>query len=326
MILLKRVLYLTVLSGTVVFAADTVGTTRIAQWKDDKACAFILMFDDNLNTHVKNVLPELQKRGFTGSFYTNPGSGHYGSNRDVWEKTLPEQGFELGNHTFTHKGGATKADVVEEITTSNEVIRVHTPHNPWPRLVSFAKPGGLKQERWPLTKEDYHEVLSEHHLILRPTFSGRGAQIAFKTGEQMLAHVDKAVKNEGLECIIFHGVGGDWISFPLDEFILFLDGLKEREESVWVTQHMAAYKYEKERDAASIQIVKTSSHQISLQLMSDVDPELYDQKLTLKTAVPTTWKTGIVRQGTDVTEVTVQNGVVLYDALPGKEPITITKQ
>lgn len=323
---LKCVVRLAVLSGTVLNAADPVGTTRVAKWKDDKACAFILMFDDGVNSQVKNVLPELQKRGVTAAFYPNPGSGHYGANRQTWEKILPGQGFELGNHTLTHKGGATQADVVNEITGSNEVIRAHTPDAPWPRLISFAKPGGLKKERWPLTKEETDEVLAEHHLIQRPSFSGRGAQIAFKTGDQMLAHVDKAVKAEAMECIIFHGVGGDWISFPLNEFILFLDGLEAREASVWITRHMDAYKYEKQRDAASIQIVKTSPHQISLQVTSDLDPELYDQKLTLKTAVPAGWETGVVRQGADVTEVRVHNGVVLYDALPGKDPITITKR
>ncbi|MDA3800055.1 MAG: polysaccharide deacetylase family protein [Kiritimatiellae bacterium] len=320
----KCVSSLVFISGTMLFAADEPGTTSVAKWKDDKACAFILMFDDSLNSHVKNVLPELQKRGFTGSFYTTPGGSQYNSNRQSWETKIPEAGFELANHTFTHKGGTSKAEVVEEITSSNEVIHKNTPNLPWPRLVSFCKPGGLKKEKWPIAKDELNTLLEQNNLIIRPSFSGRGAQIAFKTGDQMLAHVDKAVNNGSMECIIFHGVGGEWISCPVNEFITLLDGLKERQDKVWVTQHMAAYKYATERDAASTKVVKNSSNQIALQLTSNVDPKLYDQSLTLKTAVPSTWKKGIVKQGDNVTEVDVQNGHVLYDALPGDEIITIT--
>src|SRR5436190_11036009 len=88
-------------------AVEEPGTTKIAKWKDDKACAFILMFDDSITSHVKNVIPELTKRGFTGTFYINPGAGHYLGSKQVWEKDIPAAGFELANHTLTHKGGKT---------------------------------------------------------------------------------------------------------------------------------------------------------------------------------------------------------------------------
>src|ERR1043165_8143557 len=68
-------------------AADKPGTTRVATWKDDKQAAFMLMFDDSCQTHVKNAIPELVKRGMVGTFYLNPGSGHYAALKNNWEKT-----------------------------------------------------------------------------------------------------------------------------------------------------------------------------------------------------------------------------------------------
>jgi len=121
--------------ATLAAAADTPGTTRIAGWKDDKACAFILMFDDSIPSHVKNVVPELAKRGFTGTFYINPGAGLYAVNRRAWEKAIPGAGFELANHTMTHKGGATPDDIAKEIRACNDAIHASTPALPWPRLV-----------------------------------------------------------------------------------------------------------------------------------------------------------------------------------------------
>ena len=314
------------LSVSVSFAADKPGTTTVAKWKGDKACAFILMFDDSSSTHVKNVFPELKKRGFTGTFYVNPGAGHYGANRKVWEKAIPEAGFELANHTFTHKGGMTKADIEEEVTSCNEAIRKSTPNLPWPRLVSYGQPGGIKKENWPMSKEELSKVLKENNLIDRPNFGNRGAAIALKTGEQMLSHVDKAVTEGTMECIIFHGVGGDWISVPLKEFITLLDGLTERQDKVWITQHMAAHKYAVERDSATVKIIKASSSQLSLQLSSKTDSKFFDEALTLKTVVPANWKKCTVKQGKSVVEVTVENGLVLFDAFPSKELISLTQK
>ena len=63
--LLSVLLSLTVV--TCGFAADKVGDTRIAKWKDDKQAAFMLMFDDSCATHVKNAIPATHAAG--------PGSG-----------------------------------------------------------------------------------------------------------------------------------------------------------------------------------------------------------------------------------------------------------
>ena len=48
--------------------------------------------------------------------------------------------------------------------------------------------------------------------------------IAFKTSHEMLAHVDKAIAKGSMECIVFHGVGGEWIATPLPMFIELIRG------------------------------------------------------------------------------------------------------
>ena len=96
-------------------AADAAapGATRIAQWKDDKKAAFLLMFDDNMPSHVKNVVPELKKRNFTGTFYVNPGKQPFWT--AVWEKDIPAAGMVLANHTLHHTGAKDLAGLEEEI-------------------------------------------------------------------------------------------------------------------------------------------------------------------------------------------------------------------
>lgn len=320
---MKLVLAAALLS-TVSVVADEPGTTRIARWQDDKACAFILMFDDSIPSHVQNVVPELTKRGFTGTFYINPSAGHFGANREAWEKDIPAAGFELGNHTMTHQGGPTPEAIAAEIRGCNEAIHTITPDLPWPRLVSWGQPGGIKPEKWPATREEVAGMLQENHLVTRPDFGGRGAMIAFKTGPAMLAHVDRAIAKGSLECIIFHGVGGEWISTPLPVFIELLDGMVARQDKLWVTQHIRAHQYAVERDAAAVTVVAQSPTEIRLSLACTADPAFYSQPLTLVTAVPTGWATCRVAQGDRQTEVQMTDGVIRYDAVPGDEPIVIT--
>ena len=308
-------------------SAQKAGTTTVAKWKDDKDCAFILMFDDNSSTHVKNVIPELSKRGYTGTFYICPGTGHYKVNKKFWEETVVKGGFELANHTLSHKGGATEKAVLLEIDACTEAIRQMTPQMPWPRLLSWGKPGGLKQGMWPIgEKEEYKKMLVEKNLVLRPDFGGRGGNIAFKTGPQMIAHLDKAIKNKAMECIIFHGVGGDWISVSFEAFKELLDGIQKRQDKVWLTQHVAAHQYAVERDSAEVKVTKSSASQISLSLTSKADAKFYYHPLTLKTQVPAGWQKCKVSQGSKAVEVTVKDGSIMYDAVPGAESITITKK
>lgn len=307
-------------------AAEDPGTTKIAKWKDDKACAFILMFDDSITSHVKNVIPELTKRGFTGTFYINPGGGHYLGSKKVWEQDIPAAGFELANHTLTHKGGKNAAEIAQEISACNEAIHATTPNLPWPRLVSYGQPGGIPKENWPVSKEELNVLLKQNNLIDRPDFGARGAALTLKTGAQMLAHVDKATSDGTMECVIFHGVGADWIATPMPVFLELLDGLGERKDKVWITNHIPAHQYATERDAATVKVVSKDASKISLSLTCTADPKFYDQALTLVTTVPANWTTCSIDQGKSHADATMKNGVVRYDARPGNDPIVITKK
>lgn len=295
-------------------AADALGSTRIATWKGDRAAAFVLMFDDSTPSQVKNVVPELQKRGLTGTFYINPGSGHYAGWRTAWEHDIPAAGMELGNHTMTHKGAADLAQATTEIAGCNRVIHASTASLPWPRLISWAQPGGVP---WKLSAEEFKALAAEHHLVPRPEFSGRSASIALKTTEDMIRHVDKAQAAGVMECVIFHGVGGDWLATPMPVFIGLLDTLVERRDKLWVTGHIPAHQYASARDAATVTVGEKSAKRIVLTLSCTADPALYDQPLTLVTAVPESWTQCVVTQAGRTTAVTVHGGSVCYDASPG---------
>ncbi|MCY3017896.1 MAG: polysaccharide deacetylase family protein [Planctomycetota bacterium] len=301
-------------------AADAAapGATRIAQWKDDKKAAFLLMFDDNMPSHVKNVIPELKKRNFTGTFYVNPGKKPFWT--AVWEKDIPAAGVVLANHTMHHTGAKDLAGLEEEIKLCSEAINKVTPNCKEPRLLSFGTPG-VNKDMWQFSKEQINALLAKYNLIDRGPFLG--AVIHYKTGKEMAAVVDKAIAAGSAGYIVFHGVGGEWISIPLPDFIELLDHLVATQDQVWVTDHSSAHKYATERAGAEARVVEANDKQIKLSLTSKADAQLYDLPLTLVTQVPAGWQKCQVVQGTKKTVVTATNGAVKFEALPGAEPITL---
>ena len=304
---------LSLMSGSLLAQSTAPGATRIANWKDDKKAPFLMMFDDCCPTHVTNVFPELQKRGMTGTFYIVNEKPERKARLEFWEKEAPgDPNVVFGNHTVNHKALTDLAQAEQELVGCNELIyRVSPGKNP--RLISYATPGGPKHE---VTEDQLKEILVRQHLLLRPPFGGHGGGIHFKTGDDVLAAVDKAVSSGQQEYVIFHGVGGDWISFPMPEFVAMLDGLEKRRDAIWITDHVSAHKYETERNATQVETAEASGRKIILKVKNSTDAALYDQPLTFVTKVPANWKACAVTQNGKTSRVAVVNGEAKFEALP----------
>lgn len=299
----------------------SIGSTSVDRWSDGKKAAFMMMFDDGCPSHVNHAIPELAKRNLTGTFYVIPNKGEYKAKLAFWENEAPKLPVvAFGNHSFSHKGYSSVENADEEMVKANDNIMKLFPGKS-PRLISYATPGGVKSE---ISGAQIQEIAAKHNLIIRPTFQGHGAAIHYKTSESILKDVDKAAIGGDVAYVIFHGVGGDWISFPMDQFTALLDGLETRRESVWIADPISIHKYETERTTAKVTAVSTSSREIKLTLSCDADASLYDQPLSLATQVPASWKRCKIAQGGKETIVDVVNGRVCYHALPGTPPIVLS--
>lgn len=317
-------------------AADkaAIGSTQVARWQDNKKAAFLMMFDDNMSTHIKNAIPELKKRNFTGTFYVCPGKNGW---TDAWIKEIPAKGMEYGNHTNTHSGAKDAAKLDEEIKLCSEGIAKAFPDREMPRLISWGRPGTPKGT-WLVSNDQEREVLAKYNLVDRGPF--KGAAIHYKTGKDMTGLVDKAIADGSVGYIVFHGVGGEWISASMPDFTQLLDYLVAKQDEVWVTDHISSHKYETERDGAEVKVDKATDQQIELTLTSKIvpkmhdlqgktytndkaDPKLYDAPLTLITQVPDKWQKCLITQDKQKTTATAVNGTLQYAALPNTDKIII---
>lgn len=313
---------LPVSSGSAAPPGPTPGDTQVARWKDNKQAAISLMFDDSVPSDITTVVPELQKRKMTGTFYVNPGGWGWKKDPSAWEKQLPAMpGVVFANHTMTHKGAVSVPQLDDELRLCNDVIRGLFPGNQR-RLISFGQPG-VKKENWTITDDQLKHQLEKYNLIQRPTSAGQLAMITVKSPDQMLAAVDKALDRNAWEYFVFHGVGGDWIITPTDIFVKFLDGLETRRTRLWITDHISIYQYETERNSAAVKLLDATDLQIRISLTSPADPQQFDMPLTLLTRVPAAWQRCRIVQGKLTSVAAAHEGLLQYDAMPGDEPITL---
>lgn len=301
-------------------AAETATSDEasILKWKDGKKAVFMLEFDDSCESHINNVIPELIKRGLVGTFYINPGNGPFLNKKNAWENEIPKTGMVYGNHTFKHKGAPSVDVLDDELARCNDVINQCFPDRKQPRLISFGPPGGVP---WTISKEEKNLLLKKYNLIERPSFFG--FPFHAKTKEELLKLVDNAIAKGDMGHNDAHGVGGDWLTTPMDIFLALLDKIEENKDILWITDPISYHQYQTERQAANLKVLAKQENQITLQLTCATDPVLYDLPLTLEMKTPPSWKAASISQGAHQITVPVTAGALRFAATPVTGPITL---
>jgi hypothetical protein len=71
---------------------------------------------------------------------------------------------------------------------------------------------------------------------------------------------------------------------------------------------------------------KMEGNKIAVKLSHSLDPAMYNQPLTLRTSVPSSWKKATITQGDKTQQVVVKNGVIIYDVMPNKGDAVIVNK
>jgi peptidoglycan/xylan/chitin deacetylase (PgdA/CDA1 family) len=148
--------------------------------------------------------------------------------------------------------------------------------------------------------------------------------------DQMKAWVDTCNAHNNIWLVlVFHGVDGvGWEAIPGDTLDVYFQYIKSNEDKVWVGTFKDVTKYIRERMQAEVSY-SNNEDQISVQLKHDLHPSLYDLPLTLKTYIPSAWKSVMFSQGESSKRLTPEkdeNGYFIrYQAQPNKSKIILAK-
>ncbi|WP_144212974.1 polysaccharide deacetylase family protein [Shewanella donghaensis] len=224
-------------------------------WPGGAQLAVSLSYDDALNSQLDNVIPALKKHNFKASFYIVPNSPVINARMAEWRATVKD-GHELGNHSMYHPCRASLPNrewvpahhdldsysvgqLVEELTLANTFLK--------------AIDGKLERTYTVPCGDllvDGQEYLSEiSHLFT--AIKGHGADKRFspiiypegETGEELIDYIRNASSETLLVNIVFHGVGGDYLSVSSKAHAELLAFLANNRDSFYVDSYINLMKY-----------------------------------------------------------------------------------
>jgi peptidoglycan/xylan/chitin deacetylase (PgdA/CDA1 family) len=308
------------------------------------------LVDDGKIDEACKVIDELYRKVRNGDF--DPGIQHNTEYNDAHGTTWNDirryatQGHEFASHMITHPRLSVldEPNMLYELEKSREEI-LHQLGAKY--TFSGEGPFGTENER---VMEYAHKVypalrnrMPEPWLkeITRGNKSNPGntdkAYIQFQRGAttktplaMMKAWVDTTVnKNNTWLVLTIHGVEGiGWEALPKAELEEYFSYIKARENNLWVATFGDVTRYMRERQSARVQSA-VSGKAIKVNLSHPLNKAMYNVPLTLKTYVPSKWKTVKIKQGNKVQSVKVTSkgdtgAYVVYRADPNTTEVTLT--
>ncbi|HXX65636.1 MAG TPA: polysaccharide deacetylase family protein [Polyangiaceae bacterium] len=222
-------------------------------WPNGALAAVSLTYDDAIPTDLDVARPALDRHGLRATFFLTGSSPEVAKRADEW-KALGRQGHELASHTMFHpcdrsfawvKRGFALQDydldrMDRELQDSLALLRtLGAERGPY----TFAYPCGSTwigegrtsyvglTEKYFLASRGLGGTVADPRtdpLASIPAVSGDG-----KSGAELIAMVRAAVERSGWLVLVFHGVGGDYLTVDAGAHDALLAYLDANRSTVW---------------------------------------------------------------------------------------------
>ena len=221
-------------------------------WPHGEQMAVSLSYDDAIDSQLDNVIPALNNRGLRASFYLTLASPTVKTRIDEW-RAAAAAGHELGNHTIYHPCSAALPDrewvpgyynidnyvteeIVHEVTVANSFL--HAIDGKTER--TYTPPCGDTM----VSGKDYIPYIRGLFVSIKgyesvePGFATTWGAVDV-SGQELIEGVNlEAAKGTRLLNIIFHGVGGDYLSVTSKAHNELLQYLADNREVYWVDSYV----------------------------------------------------------------------------------------
>lgn len=253
---------------------------RTAAYKDGKECAVSFTFDDGMKEHYTIVAPELEKRGFRGTFWLCCAWIHDDPQADTTHITWDEaremhaNGHEMSNHSWSHPNLTTLSDeeALEEIVRNDDAIEEQIGTRP----VTFCFPyNAYNEERVAMAMEGRVGARLKEFW-----FGGQHSP-----DEYLHKQIEDALAAGSWIAGMTHGINYGYDCYETDPsgFTRFLDYVKEREDRIWVGTFRDVAAYTKAAEAIELKAEKKGRGLVITPEMPS-DELLKDVLLTMEVA------------------------------------------
>jgi peptidoglycan/xylan/chitin deacetylase (PgdA/CDA1 family) len=268
----RLVLALGVALTLVLAYAGAAEPGRPFHWPHGARAAVSLAYDDALDSHLDNAIPQLDKYGLRGSFYLVLSNPSVRQRMAQW-RAAALRGHELGNHTLFHQCArsgpngewvrdhrnldtTSKAQMQDQIVVANTMLYAIDGR----RERTFTAPCGDQDA----SRENYLALIETEFVAIK---AGGGSGIAESmaqfdpckvavltpvglSGEQLIALVTAAGAHGTMLNLTFHGIGADYLSVSRQAHAQLLRYLSQHRARYWTDTFLNIMKYVKREHAA----------------------------------------------------------------------------
>ena len=277
---MKKLIMMTSMAVAIGCSANiTPEDVKVADYKDGKECAVSLTFDDSMKEHYTIVAPELEKRGFRGTFWMvgawMPEVAEADTTHFTWAeaKEMSDNGHEMSNHTWSHPYMTmlSDEDLYNEIKKNDDAI-----------LANIGKPSTTFCFPYNAFNEKVIAAAMEGRVGARLKEFWLGGQNSPK--EYLTKTVEDALASGSWIAGMTHGInyGYDCYSDPT-EFTDFLDYVKSLENRIWVGTFRDVAAYTSVAKDVTLSVTPADKG-ITVVPQTGLDKALYETALTMEVA------------------------------------------
>lgn len=301
------------------FSSGADWNVSVAKYRHDKVCAISYTFDDGLAEHYTLVAPQLEQRGFRGTFFINGSKVNKDerhikdTTRVTWPqlKEMAEKGHEISNHGWAHRNFAKFPFEVlkEDILKNDSAIYAHV--GVMPR--TYAYPNNTKQG----------EAMA---FVARNRVGTRLKQRSVdskRTARDLEKWMETLIKTGDWGVGMTHGLTYGYDAFGNPQRLWeHWEQVKANEDKIWVGTFHEVVSYLKEREAIRLTVTE-KKNKLHVVPELPLDKELFTEPLTMVVEGGTMKKVS-ARQGKKKLSVQLRSDKAFFDFDPFGGEIIVT--
>jgi len=324
--------------------------TTICPVKDNKKAIYTFTSDDGFTNAAVFFNSEFKRLDLKGSLalvanWIN-GAQTPASTYSFWNNLLADGRFDIINHSKSHVKFSTISNTQAgqdslraEITGNQAVFRTGFPDQD---IITMANPAVVNTDAADVLIKQSHYAArngSSGYNSLSPTdtewmklkmlanyFSSQ-SRAAYSS--EINKYVDNIIANKQWLILLTHGIGTGANAMQDTAFTRHFEYVASRRADLWIAPLGDVTKYIRQKQNANIITLDSTDTRIAISLTHQLDANIFDEPLTLKTKVPAGWTNVKVTQGTSVKDIqaTDENGqlYIYYDAFPNKGTISLNR-
>lgn len=301
------------------FSSGADWNVSVAKYRHDKVCAISYTFDDGLAEHYTLAAPQLEQRGFRGTFFINGSKVNKDerhikdTTRVTWPqlKEMAEKGHEISNHGWAHRNFAKFPFEVlkEDILKNDSAIYAHV--GVMPR--TYAYPNNTKQG-------EAMAFVARNRVGTRLKQRSVGSK---RTARDLEKWMETLIKTGDWGVGMTHGLTYGYDAFGNPQRLWeHWEQVKANEDKIWVGTFHEVVSYLKEREAIRLTVTE-KKNKLHVVPELPLDKELFTEPLTMVVEGGTMKKVS-ARQGKKKLSVQLRSDKAFFDIDPFGGEIIVT--